>query len=370
MHKFPKVTRTRFRPDLPAGKIFDDGVNVYVPADTKCVEGDASPFLDLINKMLPQKEDRLILLSWMAALIQNPGKKLIWSPVLQGTKGNGKSFLAECLTQAIGEQYCWTVKPQKIDAQFNTFLQNRMFVNVQEMHMFSKSMEMMDTLKDYISETRQEVEGKGVNAQMINDYCANWFFTSNYKDAIKKEKDDRRLCVFFTAQQTREDMWRDGMLTDEYFPRLWDWARGGGFSHVHHYLKNYQIEAGRNPATDCFMAPNSTSTEEAVIMSMDVVDQYITEAIEAQEVGFRGGWISTWCLTKLLAEHGLKRAPNRMTITLMEKGYINTGKSPKQIMHEGNKRPSLYCLPGVKAGTYEAAQGYVATPLSVVGKLP
>ncbi|WP_208309683.1 phage NrS-1 polymerase family protein [Rhizobium rhizogenes] len=361
--KFPKVQRTCFKPMSPSGVIIGEAVNIYHCEEIRAVEGDPTPFLDLLRRMLPDPRDREIMISWMAALVQFPGKKFLWSPVLQGTKGNGKSLIAKVLTYAMGDRYSWTPEAESITKQFNPFLGNRTFINVEEIHMFEK-LEMLEKLKNYITAEGVEIEKKGVDAGMNRDYCANWFFCTNHKDAIIKEKDDRRFAIFFTAQQSREDMERDGMLTDNYFPKLWDWLRADGFAIMRHYLLNHRISDEFNPATTCTIAPRTSSTDEAVHASYGVAEQYIIDAIESDVVGFRGGWLSSWAVTNLLHANGLKRAPRKIGAICEALGYTNLGKATTTIMQEGNTRPTLYARSGTTLA-YDVAQGYIAPSMRV-----
>lgn len=356
MFNFPKVRRMRFLPGRPHGEISGDGVNVFYQHPIPTAKGDVEPFLTLLEKMLPQESDREILLGWMASMVQNPGTKFLWSPVLQGTKGNGKGFISECLIHAVGEEYSWNVKPEKIDGKFNSYLQNRLLINVTEMNMFAKR-GMLDALKDYITEGRQEIEGKGIDAKMVTDYCANWFFATNEKNGVIKERDDRRFCVFFTNQQRVEDLTRDGM-DGNYFINLWAWGKGGGFACVRNYLMNYQIVAERDPAKDCYRAPKSTTTDEAIEASLSDVSLFILDAVQAQEVGFKGGWISSYHVTKLLENAGGKGTTTRAITKAVEAlGYIRHGRSTKAILSEGNMRPVLYSKPTC-VKDYHYAQGY------------
>lgn len=361
MIKFPKVKSTRFKPQLPFGSpVAPDGVNIYMPPVIETIEGDVSCMMGLLSVILPNDRDRTILLSWMAAVVQYPGVKFLWSPVVQGVEGNGKSIWGEILHYSVGAEHSWTVEAKKIDSQFNSFLANRILINVEEMNIFAKH-ELMDTLKGLITGVRQEIEQKGVDSSMNLDYCANWYFATNHKDAVIKSKNDRRFAVFFTAQQTRADLVASGLLDNEYFPRLWNWLRnGGGFAMMRHFLLNYQIPEEFNPATSCFIAPETSSNAEAVSFSYGAAEQYIFEAVEADTVGFKGGWLSTARVTEILADVGIKRTPTKLSAMLEKMGYEARGRSTRPLMHEGNKKPRLYALTGVTGGVdeYEKAQGY------------
>ena len=106
---FPRAHSICFRPELPSGAMVEeDGpalVNTYTPAYVTRTPGDASPFLTLLQRMLPNDNDRAILLAYMASLVQNPGVKFQWCPLLQGVEGNGKTFLMKCMTRAVGQRY-------------------------------------------------------------------------------------------------------------------------------------------------------------------------------------------------------------------------------------------------------------------------
>jgi hypothetical protein len=364
VHEFDKTNRTRFKPALPfQAHVEPDGVNCYFPPNIDTTPGDVSRMLNLLRLILPNDRDREIFLSWMAAVVQYPGVKFLWSPVLQGVEGNGKSIWGDVLYYCIGEDYAWTVEAKKIEASFNSFLKDRIFINVEEMNVFAK-FELMDTLKGLITGKRQAIELKGVDQTMNPDYCANWFFATNHKDAVTKTKNDRRFAVFFAAQQSRADLVRDGLLDDAFFPKLYRWLRSeGGFAAMRHYLLNYKISEEFNPNPDVGLAihaPETSSSAEAIAQSYGVAEQHILEAIESGMAGFRGGWLSTARVSEILHAAGIKKSPVKIAATIETMGYEPRGRATRMIMHEGNAKPRLYALAGVSGGLdeYEVAQGY------------
>lgn len=359
-HTFPKVRRTRFLPAEPHGKIIEDddgnGVNIYVQPNIRMLRGDTSMFDDFFCKFLPVERDRQILMSWMAAVIQYPGKKFLWVPVIQGTEGNGKSMLGDILTYAVGEKYCWSPDSSKLDRQFNTFLENRRLITVEEMHMFHKN-QIADIIKALITNSRQEVEGKGTNADMIADYCANWLFTTNHRDAIVKGPNDRRFSVFYTAQQSVKDMIDVGWWETDYFVKLYDWLRADGYALMAGYLMDYKIQAEFNPAEGCVTAPKTSSHNEVIAESRTSAEQHIVEAVDSGMIGFRGGWISTWAASKLLDDVRMHKSGAAIGNLLSRLGYEKVRRSPSHVVAEGNSKPVLYAKPGTVTDFY-VSQGY------------
>jgi hypothetical protein len=310
---FPKAHGVCFRPEEPQGAIMEEEdrklVNVYVPANVVMEPGDVSRFTNHLKALLPDIRDQIIILSYMAAFVQYPGVKFCWTPLLQGCEGNGKSLFIKILSYAVGHRY--THLPNAADlagngSTFNAWMQFKLFIGVEEIRVAHKK-EAQDSLKRLITEDRIEIQGKGAD-QVMGDNRANFFMNSNFKDAVFKHRGDRRYSVFFTVQQEPEDLiaagWltRDGRLT-EYFPRLYEWLKNeGGYSHVAHFLANYKIPDEFNPATLCQRAPMTSSTFEAIDLSLGGIEQEIREAAEEGRPGFAKGWISSMALDRMLKD--------------------------------------------------------------------
>ena len=283
-----------------------------MPIDTPRKQGDASPFTGLLQKLLPDARDREILTSYMAALVQYPGKKFQWWPVIQGTEGNGKSAIIRALTAAVGNRY--THIPNVDDMarngfKFNAWVAGKLFIGIEEIYVPDRR-DFLEAFKTTVTNERVQIEGKGVN-QIMGDNRANGVLCTNHKDGVPTTIDTRRYAILFTAQQCKADKERDGM-GGMYFPDLYDWFRGEGkyadcglghgYAVVNEYLRTYQIAAEFNPAGICQEAPRTSSTAEALRLSLGGVEQEIIEAIETGAYGFAGGWVSSLALDKLL-EH-------------------------------------------------------------------
>lgn len=308
---YPKAAATMFRPDLTPGAIFDHQgqrlVNNYIEIPVRREPGDPSRFLDHLARLLPNERDRAILMAYMAACVQHKGVKFQWWPLIQGVEGNGKTLFSRVVAEAIGDRYVHTPKAEKISADFNSWIKDKIFIYVEDVYLPDGKREVFEALKPIITNDRQAVEPKGVD-QKTEYVVANGMLNSNHKDAIRKTKNDRRIAPFFTAQQEKEDKDRDG-LTREYFRDLYDWLKGRaayaahgegyGYAVIAEYLATYPIPDELNPATGQD-APHTSSTDEAVTASMGGVEQEVLEAIEEGRPGFAGGWISSMALDRLL----------------------------------------------------------------------
>lgn len=348
---FPYADSIQFRPEDPPGQLIEkEGrmvLNGYIPAKIIRKEGDVSLFLYHLAKLFPNDRDRLIVLSYLAAQVQYIGSKFQFALLFQGMEGNGKTFLIEVMRYCLGSQYFHTPNASDVANKFNAWLQNKLFIALEEIYVSDKR-EVSDTLKPLITARHIEIQAKGGN-QFTGDNRANFILTSNYKDAIRKTKEDRRYCVFYTPQQEAGDLEAWGM-TNEYFNTLHHWAENGGYAAIAHFLQNFEIPDEFNPATSCKRAPATSSTTEAIALSAGSVEQELQEAIDQGREGFKGGWISSNALTKLIEDLRLTRSitRNRRANIMKAAGYaphkkLSNGRAPTVVHQEGG-RPILYVI--------------------------
>ena len=364
---FPKAHDVCFRPERKPGDIFtEEGqlfVNTYVPAGVERKDGDPAPFLDHVKRLLPDGRDRAIVLSFMSACVQYPGIKFQWAPLLQGVEGNGKSLLMTAVAKAVGIRYTHKPPASDISNVFNAWIIRKLFIAVEEIYVADRQ-EVIDALKPLITDDRVPVTPKGVD-QQTGDNRANFMMASNHRDAYRKTANDRRVAMFFTAQQSAADLVRDKMGGD-YFPRLYTWLKADGYAIVAKYLSEYSIPDELNPATSLMRAPVTSSTGEAIEASLGGVEQEIAEAIDEGRPGFSGGWVSSMALDRLLEDRrdDKRITRNKRRELLIDLGYmlhpaLTGGRVNVPILQEGGK-PRLY----IKAG--HVAQQNVTTAAKVL----
>jgi len=388
--RFPKVATSCFRPELPASSIVNkDGrfsVNTYVPIQTEAIEGDVEPFLNHMRLLFPEERDRTIMISYMAAIVQHPEANFQWCPVIQGAQGNGKTFILTALAHCIGQKYCHFPNASDLignGAKFNLWMWRKILIGIEEIHTNGR-WELPEMLKPLITNKVIEFQGKGKD-QFIGENYAKFIMMTNHKDALPVDRNDRRFAILYTAQQSAEDVLRD--MGGDYFPNLYDhYADIGGYSYINYYLQHYQIPDEFNPAGSCHRAPKTSSSEEAITMSLGRVEQEVMEAVEQGRQGFRGGWVSSLALGKLLKEiNAEKSIPQNKRKSMLEKlGYIphpalKNGRTNRMIPAEGGK-PRLFILkdhPDVHIPyshetivAYNKAQGHVEIGHTGVPVLP
>jgi len=363
--RYPKAEAMAFRPLCePGALIEEDGrvlVNAYIPVATKRTKGDASPFTNHLEKVLPVKKDRDILLAYMAACIQHKGVKFQWAPLIQGVEGNGKTLFTRCVAFAIGDKYTHMPPSNEIAEKFNEWLFNKIFIGVEDIYVPDHKKEIIEVLKPMITNDRLAKRAMQ-QSQVMGDNYANFILNSNHKDAIRKTRNDRRFAVFFSAQQEDTDLKRDGM-DGNYFPKIYTWLKADGYAIVADYLASYEIPEELNPATLCHRAPETSSTHEAVSESMGGIEQEIQEAIEEGRIGFANGWVSSVAVERLLqGMHATRAIPrNKRREVLKTLGYewhpaLHQGRTNNPVPIDDNKKPRLFIRRGhISAGLTTAA---------------
>lgn len=334
--RIPQVDHIRFLPDRPYGEvILDDlgrkGINTYRPIAPRRMAGDVTPFLWHIAHLLPDPNDQGILLGYLAHNVKFPGYKIPWAPLIQSVEGAGKGVIKRVIKNAMGKPYVYFPKATELaqsGAKFNAWLRNKLFILVDEIRVDEKR-ELIEVLKPLISEEETEVQAKGVD-QDLEDNFSNWLFFSNFKDAVPISKNARRFAIMFSPLQTVEDLMLRQM-GDTYFTRLYDWLDGEGSAIVTDYLLNYPIERGALP----MRAPTTSSSAEAIKASRSPLERIIGEALEDEIAGFRSGWIGTQAVTRRIRDSGMRAVqPQVIETVLAGMGYFMIGRAVKPYLQE------------------------------------
>lgn len=335
--QFPRATQTCLRPDKPFGAIIDGDVNTCKMPTGGSSDAPVEPFLNHVRKLLPDERDAEILLSWMAGVVQNPGKKAGWCPVLQGVQGNGKSYFTRLFRHIYGDDLVHIPNPDQLGEKYNNYLAENLLIVVEEIHMGGRR-SLLESMKSRITDRRIEIRKMYSNPFMA-DNIANWMFMTNHKDAVIKTDGDRRYAIFFTDQQASGDLLSAGMNSD-YFNNLYAWSEKGGFCAVQGFLERYSIQDSLNPFKDARRAPETTSTAEAIEATRGDYEILIKEIIDQGHHGLRGGLVDFAQLRKWL-HSSIQVKPNAVADALGNLGYRNAGRIRPDV-NDRNKKITVY----------------------------
>lgn len=224
--------------------------NTYRKPELQPVYDSVKPMLDHLRMLIPDYYERNIILDYIAYLVQHPGKKILFMPIIKGGKGVGKSVIAEKIIPAVlGEQNVRAVKPRKVNADFNAWQLDTQLVVFHELKLGTTRQEKLnltEELKEIITDHGMQASRKTVDDYDVRNFL-NLFAFTNHEDAIMITPDERRFYMIRSEMQLQDD---------EYYDKLHTWL-DDNIEAIYHYFLYRDLE-DFNP----YRLPYSKYTEE------------------------------------------------------------------------------------------------------------
>jgi hypothetical protein len=158
------------------------------------------------------------LLDWMAFCVQNPGRKIRWSPLIKGCEGDGKSTLATIMSAAMGADNVKVVSAKSLAEGFTSWGEGACVRIMEELRVHNASrLDLLDVIKPYI--TNDVVPVRRMRTDEYNaPNTQNYLGFTNHNDALPLSDMDRRWWIAFTACQTKDEV--AALYHEGYFSRL------------------------------------------------------------------------------------------------------------------------------------------------------
>lgn len=188
--------------------------NLWRPSGLEPIAGDASILVNHLRYLCPTDEEFELLADCLAFMVQYPGQKLKFSPVIIGKQGTGKSALATLMSTILGAHNTAHVTTGEMRSDFNGWIAEKQLVIVEEI-MAEGRIAIMNVLKPLITEGTITINRKYIPSYKIEN-VANFIFLSNYRNALRLEADDRR---YFVIASERDKQPQD------YYKALFGWIK-------------------------------------------------------------------------------------------------------------------------------------------------
>lgn len=223
--RIPRVDQYRYDPAHSEQTFFTENgarfVNTYRPTYPEaCYDGmeEVGEIVSQhVHRLLGHKDYAETLIDWMAFIVQNPGRKIRWAPLVQGVFGCGKTLVAKIMEAAIGKGNVKFIDANLLFEKYNDWAGGAQLVVLEEVRVVGHNRhEVMNKLKPAIGNddvTIREMYEKAVPSRN----CTNYLLLTNHQDALAITPDDRRYFVLHSAMQTREQVMA---LPDGYFATL------------------------------------------------------------------------------------------------------------------------------------------------------
>lgn len=181
-----------------------------------------------------------LLLNSLAWVVQNPGKRLNWAVLLQGVEGDGKSYYGELLSAVMGADNVNTIVAKTLESDFTDWTVGQCVTIVEEPRLRGENRyEVINNIKTYITNPTISVHPKGKAVYKALN-TTNYFFFTNFRDALPINEDVRRYLVLFSRFQGRDMLAKFLEEHPDYFNKLYgDLATNAGALRM--FLVNMEI---------------------------------------------------------------------------------------------------------------------------------
>lgn len=177
-------------------------------------------------KNIIDEDEAEILLDWMAYAAQNPGKKILWVPLIQSIEGVGKSVIGNLLIHHVfGKANAGVVDPIVLTDTNNSWATDKMLKILEEVKLSGHNRyEVLNNLKPLITNPYITRKEKFEVSSEVSNYC-NFMAFTNYKDALPVDDEDRRWWIVFSSIDSLSDLEKKiNMSRQEYFAPLHELA--------------------------------------------------------------------------------------------------------------------------------------------------
>jgi len=201
-------------------------VNTYSPtypqAEPEYAAEAGALLLAHLGHLIAEPENQRIMLDFMATMVQVPGRKIRWCPLIQSVEGAGKTFLAEVMKAVLGAEHVKTLDGGSIKSGFNEWAFGKQLVVLEEVKVDGvNKYEIMNALKPLITNNSISVNEKfRNNREVVN--ISNYMIFSNHHNALSLTPGDRRYFVIKSPLQTKAQVLA---LGEDYFLKLFGMLR-------------------------------------------------------------------------------------------------------------------------------------------------
>jgi len=287
--KIPTIVDTLYWPG--ANTLFDcEGkamLNIYRDRGIVPIEPEGgSEIVGLFNKHLEltfdDVGDRTIFLDWLSYVCQNPGQRINWAVLLQGTQGTGKTYFYDVLQTLLGSN-ARLISNGDFTGRFTGWAYGSTVVAVEEIKVKGEfKYEMLDKMKPFITNKMVAIEEKGRDQRTVPNF-SSYFLLTNHKDAIPINDGDRRYCVLYSRWQSEEQMFSElggELAAQKYYEDLYDALESDQAGELAWFLKNRKISESFSPRG---RAPKTRAKQEMIDLSISPERQALDDAISEHE---------------------------------------------------------------------------------------
>ena len=331
--KIQTVVDVMFWPGV--GQLFEhEGktmLNKYRDRGVEVIEDDehgvVDRFLKHLEFTLPDAGDREIFLDWLCFVCQNPGHRVNWALLLQGSQGTGKTYFVNVLQAVLGRNVA-NLDPQAIAGRFTGWAHGSTVVAIEEIRIHgTNKFEILDRMKPFLTNDTVSIEEKGRDHRTVPNFTS-YLLLTNHADAIPLADGDRRYCVLYSHWQSEGQMYKElggRQGAEKYFDALFDDLHESRVGSLACFLKTRKLSDRFSPRG---RAPETKARQAMINLAISPERQLLEDAIDEHHCAVINDEVLdvTW-LNELCKMNDTELPKTRaMTAILLEMGYVQHEK--------------------------------------------
>lgn len=284
--------------------------------------------------LFADETDRRVLLDAIAYIVQNPGKRLDWAILLQGTEKDGKTFFAGLLGAVLGGDNVNNLPAQALEEKYNAWSESCQVVFFEEIKLHGHNrFDVLNKVKPLITNAMISVRRMQTDIyQVVN--TATYFLTTNFRDALPLDQNDSRYFPIFSRFQTQEDLEAFLRTDPTYYDRLYGALSHGGA--LRKWLLQHEISATFSANK---RAPKSKARKEMIRHSKSAEAEAFDEILAtALQVDLTIQLTSVTAMANAMATMGVDVPYGRS----MQKLFLDAGFTALGKVRVGTETPTFW----------------------------
>lgn len=203
---------------------------------------------DLFVVLFPDDKERTYVMDWLAHIVQHPTKRINYSLLIRGAHGSGKSTIGVLMRALIGAPNVGYVSNSVMNGRFTDWAEGHILKIVEEVYDKGDRYSAVDKQKEFISNDRFQVEGKGVKPRDVVNTSSKLMFT-NHINALPLDENQRRYLVVSTQAENKLDMERvygSSRDRERFFTNVYRAITDHGAA-VKRWFLDWEISSSFNP---------------------------------------------------------------------------------------------------------------------------
>jgi hypothetical protein len=253
--------------------------NVWRPSDLAPESGDVTPWLRIVERIIPDKAVSDACLDWMAFNLQHPGEKLNWHLLLGGMGGIGKDAIFVPLCLGLGASNHTVLRASDVNSAWSDFMEKKLLL-VEELKTF-EGLKLANQLKSFEAAPPYYVR---INKKNVPQYdvpnLASFVYFTNYRDAIPLDDDERRHLIYWSPYRKPAEGTPERAAEDLEFKDYFVWLAAKGAAHVVHWLLQRDLSAFKPGGHAMF----TQSKAEMIREGKSEVERWVIEAVEDEKL--------------------------------------------------------------------------------------